>query len=408
MSDKVSKRVSYGFFLLITCYFLSSVFKLGANIVIPYYAEKFHFSSAMNGFLSSSYFFSYALMQLVAGPLCKKYSSTRVVGTSMIVTFIGAVIFAFAPSTFWVFAARLLTGIGMGTIFCGVIQYETEFYTGRSYALAASLAFTATSLGSVCSAAPLHALISAYGIGNAFMILAFIVLVLVVALLLHSRGVKVNNEVNEPIANQICHAVKVISKSKYLIWGTVIWLSYVALQMCYSGMWCTTWAMSAFKDKISLATLNGSAFGIALMVGSFISEYCHRKSRTYIQCCIVLSWVFGLGCSGVLFGHWISKFWVSFAFILLFGFMSGHICVQLVAMCRDKTTSSDNSTITGLWNCLASFSVLFCQWTSGILIGKFGYNKSILIYVIIHLAATIGFTICCGDDRMIINEADRQ
>lgn len=398
MSEK--RNVTYGFILLIVCYFLSSVFKLGANIVIPVYAQKFHFSSAVNGLLSSSYFLSYAFMQLLSGPLCKKYSSTKVVGLSMTVTCLGCLCFAFAKSAVWVFVARLFTGIGMGTIFVGVIEYETENFRGKSFERAASFAFAATSIGSICSAAPLNFLINSVGISLTFVILGLVVFAIVVMLLLFSRDAGSRETEQITIVHQVGHAIRVINASKYLLCGTGLWLTYIAVQMSYSGMWCTSWALEAFKSKSSLAPVNGSACGIALMFGSLFSSMIHKSGRTSSQACSFAGWMVSVSFAFVILFHELGLFWCAFPFILVFGFMAGHLCVQLIAMCRENTSVQDNATVTGYWNALASISVLFAQWSSGILIGKIGYTFSISVYLVIHLIMTIVYCSVCKKEKV--------
>ncbi|HPI98307.1 MAG TPA: MFS transporter, partial [Synergistales bacterium] len=65
--------------LLISAYFFSFFFRVSASVVLPELASRWGMSATLTGFISSLYFYAYALMQPLSGNLNDRFGPLRVV-----------------------------------------------------------------------------------------------------------------------------------------------------------------------------------------------------------------------------------------------------------------------------------------------------------------------------------------
>ena len=395
--------------ILFSAYFLVNFFKQSSNIVIPMFSQMFGFSNSVQGFLTAIYFLPYALVQLSAGALCRRFSSTKVAGCSLLIASLGAACLSYAGGlssvgdvssvgTAWIVLGRFLTGLGTGSIFISVINFENINYSGRKYAVMVGVGFMASSLGTVCSVVPLKLLLDRFGIRYAFMIITVVVASLGLVLVSLKKQGTVDSVGS--IVVELKNASKEIASSRILIWGTIIWAAYVSIQNSYSGMWCTTWASYAFPDMLKYAGVFGTLYALSVMTGCLLAEVCHRKTTSYLQYNIRISYLFAFTFSAVVIAHFISVFGFAVLAVALFGFSTGIISVVPMAVCKEVATEQNCSSISGIWNFAASILVLVVQWTSGVLIDLLEYNRALTVFAVLYLLCTVVFSVRCGKKNL--------
>ena len=143
--------------------------------------------------LGFGYYCAYAVSQLALGAYSVRWGGVRLMlfGGSCFV--LGSILFplgSLCPPgyAYWVmFAARMLTGLGAGTMFPGLAKLLSDLYTGR-FALVFSVVMFIGYLGPICGRTPVLHLVDLVRWRWALEIIAFAALTAFAVLVLASRG----------------------------------------------------------------------------------------------------------------------------------------------------------------------------------------------------------------------------
>lgn len=384
--------------LFFTAYTITAFFKISANIVIPVFQEKFAISSSFAGLISGMYYLPYAFQQLFAAPLSRKFGASKVVGTGFVVAAIGSVLFAFASNAYMVMAGRFLVGVGVGPVFISILQYLTEHFKGREFALYTGLAVTFSGLGQAVASAPLKILIENFGIQNVFLSLSCLMLAVSSTLFLFSKSNRNGSDLEAAnVLKQIGITAKAVIKSPVLILISLSWVFYNSIQHSYQGLWSAKWMTYAFPGKEHLSGLSATMVSIGLMCGTFFSERLKPKTMTRLKCTVRSEYFFAFSAMIISLTHLTSVF-VCLVFDFILGFSVGDICIQQTSFVREISDDSISSSVTGFMNFCSSLGTLFFQWVTGLSVDillikevtpKTAYLETFLAFASINLIITV-------------------
>jgi MFS family permease len=130
--------------------------------------ETFGATGTVIGLLASTYFYAYAGLMIPGGVLIDAYGVRRVVAAGGAVMGIGTLAMAVATSTWALFTGRFLVGAGATVTFVGVLKIAAVWFPPSRFGTLSAISATVGVLGSLTSAAPLAALVSAVGWRGAF------------------------------------------------------------------------------------------------------------------------------------------------------------------------------------------------------------------------------------------------
>ncbi|MCP1677248.1 MFS family permease [Natronocella acetinitrilica] len=138
--------------------------------------------AAMLGNLSALYFYSYAFMQLPTGLLADRWGPRRLLTIGALLTAVGSVLFALAPTLWLAGLGRLLIGGATAVAFVGMIKLASHWMAPERFALAAGMALLIGVMGALGGGIPLAALSEVYdwrwllaAVGGATLLLAAII-----------------------------------------------------------------------------------------------------------------------------------------------------------------------------------------------------------------------------------------
>ncbi|MCQ2397864.1 MAG: MFS transporter [Sphaerochaetaceae bacterium] len=362
--------------LLIT-YFLSAFVKISASVVIPIYQEKLGFTSSLAGFISSMYYMPYAFMQLLTGPLCRKFGPQGVVASGLLLCAAGGVMFGFPSNLYLVIVGRFLMGLGMGVSFISVVSFIQNNFDGRFYGKLMGFSIMICNFGSACSSEPLRALLKIVSERTVFICLSAIMVVLALSLLILGRkDCRRNPEeigASDSLMAQIADSMKIVIHNRYVLCGLLLWVCYNAVLMAYQGLWCVKWTEIIFSGTGYSYGLSGTLIAVGVMIGCVISDNIRFPKNSYAvsvwNVCLANILLFFVA---ILYRKFGSSFFVLLVIDTLYGISTGHICVQETAMVRERTDAVHNATIMGILNFFANLCSQNVQWLTGVMIDRFG------------------------------------
>ncbi|MCC5909975.1 MAG: MFS transporter [Clostridiaceae bacterium] len=101
--------------------------------------KEFHITSTTFGYLGSTYFYVYMMMQIPSGILADTLGARKTVASGTILAAVGSMIFGLAPSIGYVFLGRLLVGLGVSVVLICILKILSQWFMIKEFATMAEL-----------------------------------------------------------------------------------------------------------------------------------------------------------------------------------------------------------------------------------------------------------------------------
>lgn len=143
------------FWCLAFGYILVFFHRLCPAVVATDMMTDLHASGALIGFLSSAYFYPYALMQLPTGLLSDTWGPRRTITLFLCAACAGSVLLGLTTSPTGAIFGRLLVGLGVSTLFVCTLKILAEWFSIREFVTMTGILMAMGGVGSLSAATPL-------------------------------------------------------------------------------------------------------------------------------------------------------------------------------------------------------------------------------------------------------------
>jgi MFS family permease len=243
------KELVVVFITLSAIYTFSMFYRVSSAVIAPDLMAEFHLTAESIGVLSGAFFYSFAILQIPAGPLLDRIGPRIVLTFSALVGAGGALLFGIAHSFPMALAGRILMGAGMASMLMGCLKVFTLRFNPDAFASLSGLIIAVGTMGNVLAASPLAYVASRIGWRMSFILCSLVTALLSAAVFwaLRERVVTSSQKVSATTggAPEIRHSVRLILGS-LAFWqlGAVAFFRYgtfVSLQ----GLWLGLYLMDA-------------------------------------------------------------------------------------------------------------------------------------------------------------------
>jgi MFS family permease len=169
--------------VLIAIYAISQFLRNSIGVIAPDLSAELAMDASTLGLLSSAYFLTFAAAQIPVGIAIDRYGARNTLVVCAIITAIGTALFALAPTSGVLIAARLLIGIGCSSFFMAPLAIYARRFPPERFASLTSIQLGAGSIGTLIATAPLAASAAAIGWRGSFLGLAAITVLVTIALM---------------------------------------------------------------------------------------------------------------------------------------------------------------------------------------------------------------------------------
>ena len=373
-NTRLNSQVWMIYILLVLSYFFSYFFRVSTSVVLPQLQLEWGLSAALVGFISSMYYYTYALMQPLSGVLNDKVGPTRTVGFGLVVTSIGSFIFGLGDSVTSLVCGRLLMGIGLSPMLSGLLVFQGVNFKPEQYAFFSGLSMMIGNFGSVVSVGPLSLALHHWGRGSIFSVLSIIAICVAILLFL-SRTPKSKEEKSMSFFAifklRFWAAFKVIRTSRELQKIIAIWMICFGALMALQGLWAVSWFSSVFPEHAQHASTAASFIGVGVMIGNFLGGWtCKqpgKRSRYITICvyCIAFCWMLLICCFAFSVG-----FVTTTIVAGILGLANGIGFTQFTAAVNEIAPIGRGGSVFGITNCFTFSCVILFQWGTGVIIGN--------------------------------------
>ncbi|HKZ17974.1 MAG TPA: MFS transporter [Geobacteraceae bacterium] len=282
------------FWVLAVSYILVYFHRLCPAVVAVDMMHDLHASGALIGFLSSAYFYPYALMQIPAGLLSDSWGPRRTISLFFVFASAGSLLLGLAPSPFWAIVGRILVGLGVSTLFVSTLKTLAEWFHARKFATMTGILMAMGGVGSYTAAAPLALLSSRFGWRFSFVLVAILTLfmALLVWFIVRDKPSDIglpspaeHAPANKPTEGILKGMGKVLSEAAF--WPIAIWFFFdCAVFFSFGGLWGGPWLMHVYGLSKAQAGQILSMLAVGMMIGSpllsRLSDRVFRGRKTVI------------------------------------------------------------------------------------------------------------------------------
>lgn len=242
------------FCVISTVYFFVYFHRVSTSVIALDLLVTFQTHATALGFMSSMYFYPYALEQPFVGHLSDLIGSRRVVGLWTLVAASGCVLFGLAPSIGWATVGRGLIGFGTGGVYVPAMKAFSQWFRKKEFATMTGLFLAAGNLGAIGATTPLAWTANMWGWRSSFLLIGGVTLGLAFATLLFIQDHEVITESelqkhllrDEQIMSFQNSALRVLSSLRFWILATISF-SVGGTLFTFQGLWATPFLMSILK-----------------------------------------------------------------------------------------------------------------------------------------------------------------
>ena len=336
-------------------YFYEVILRVSPSVMTEQLMEYFQISATSLGWLSTSYYMSYFILQIPCGMIVDKYGPRRVITISSLICVAGTVIFCTQQNFFLAMFGRMMIGVGSACAFISCLKLATDWFAPHRFALVAGVANMMGTLGATLSGRPLATLVNNYGWQNACLCLAAIGLCLapLIWIFVHDKKHAHDHDIS------LKKSLAAILKNKQLwlvgIIGGVLYLPITA----FAELWGVPYLMRVYGINNQVASQATVMIFIGMAIGGPVFSYVSKHLRSYKKTMLLCAFVASLLFVGVSLAD---RFSYNSMFIMLFGigFMIGGQ-VLAFTLARNNTHDRFNGTAMGFTNGLISLVGMIFQ-----------------------------------------------
>jgi len=264
------------FWILAFGYVLVFFHRLCPAVVATDMMADLHAGGTLIGFLSSAYFYPYALMQLPTGLLSDSWGPRKTITLFLAAACIGSILLGLAPSPSWAILGRVLAGLGVSTLFVCTLKILAEWYSLREFATMTGILMAMGGIGSLSAATPMAMASSWLGWRLSFILIGLLTAVIATLIwrIVRDRPAEIGwpspaEHATEkgPPARLSVGVKQVLSLPAF--WPLALWFFFTyGIFAAFAGLWGGPYLMQVYGATKSQTGGILSLIAIGMIIGS--------------------------------------------------------------------------------------------------------------------------------------------
>jgi len=334
-----------GWFFCALFFFYAFILRVAPAVMVDDLMKEFSVGAAILGYLSATYLYIYAALQIPLGLVVDKYGLRGVVAGACALCGIGSIVFSLADSVYLAYLGRGLVGAGAAFSFAGALNMAARWFPSR-FAVLGGWAQMMGSAGGFVGQAPLSLAVATFGWRSCNLSLGIAGLFLAILLLFTVRDPKEDQK----------------SGNNFSIWlglknvcaNTQTWLATLAAAgltgtlLTFGGLWGVPYLMKAREidkpDAASFISIIFVGWAIGAPFFGWLSDRIGRRR-------ILLLW--GTGGAALTTGTTILVPTLSTTLVIVVLFLQGFFSASMIlgfALAKESNPTESSGVALGLIN----------------------------------------------------------
>ncbi len=355
--------VMVGWFFCALFFFYAFILRVAPAVMVDDLMKEFSVGAAILGYLSATYLYIYAALQIPLGLVVDKYGLRGVVAGACALCGVGSIIFSLADSVYLAYLGRGLVGAGAAFSFVGALNMAARWFPSR-FAVLGGWAQMMGSAGGFVGQAPLSLAVAIFGWRSCSLSLGIAGLFLAVLLLFTVRDPKEDQTSGDNFS--IWLGLKNVCANTQTWLATLVAAGLTGALLAFGGLWGVPYFMEARAiDKPDAANFISIIF-VGWAIGApFFGWFSDRIGRRRI---LLLWGTFGAALTTgttIL----VPTLFTTLVIVVLFlqGFFSASMILGF-ALAKDNNPSGSSGVALGLINTFVIGSGAILQPLVGVLL----------------------------------------
>lgn len=408
------------FGVMSSVYFFVYFHRVSTSVIAPDLLATFQTHATALGFMSSMYFYLYAIEQPLVGHLSDTLGPRKVIGLWSLVAVLGCVLFGLSPTMGWAAVGRSFIGFGVGGVYVPAMKALSQWFREKEFATMTGLLLASGNLGAILATTPLAWMASEWGWRSAFLIIGGVTLglALITLFVVQDRDESIESARGTPALKDERFnetrgsTIRILSSLQFWLLAA-LFAGAIGIYFTFQGLWATPFIMSA----LSLDTLRASEFNMLIPIGfvvgapfsGWLADRIFGSRVNMLMCLLVVM----AGIWGILTvaGHRLGTGGMV-ALLLIMGGTGGGFATNIWALVREITPGTILGLTSGLLNPFPLLGPAILQgWTGAILdrVGKIdgiypaiAYREMFMLFLLIVAGC---FVLCAFLKRQLTREA---
>jgi sugar phosphate permease len=393
------------FGVICSIYILVYFHRVTTSVIATDLLAAFQTDAAALGFMSSMYFYLYALEQPLVGYLSDRLGPRRVVAIWSLVAALGCVIFGLAPSIGWAAVGRALIGFGVGGVYVPGLKAIAQWFSRKDLGTMTGMLIGTGNLGAIAATTPLAWMSDTWGWRTTFFFIGGLTVALALIGLFFVKDYRAGDpsppgsvSPGKPLR---ASALQVLKSSWFWV-VAVLFFGVFGGTVSLQGLWATPFLMSLFNLDRNCASMVNIALPVGYMFGApFFGRLGDRIFTDRVHLLTILFFLLACAWFALTFLPRFFGLGGVAALYAIVGWLAGGIATTLWATAQSKIPPAVMGLMSGLMNPFPLLGMAVMQGVTGAIVnraGKIGdvyspegYRNAFLLLLLIVIAC---FSLC--------------
>jgi sugar phosphate permease len=393
------------FGVICSVYILVYFHRVSTSVIATDLLAAFQTNAAALGFMSSMYFYLYAVEQPLVGYLSDRLGPRRVVVLWSLIAALGCVVFGLAPSIGWASVGRALIGFGVGGVYVPGLKAISQWFSRKDLGTMTGMLIGSGNLGAIAATTPLAWMAATWGWRASFFAISALTVVLALVGLFF---VKDYVEKDTP-PTELASSEKPFKPSALHIFSSPWFWVVAALffgvfggTVSIQGLWATPFLMSVFNLDRNYASMINIALPIGYMLGApFFGRLGDRVFPDRVRLLTILCALLACAWFALTFLPRMLGLGGVTALYAVVGLLAGGIGTTLWATAQAKTPPAVMGLMSGLMNPFPLLGMAVMQGVTGAIVNRAGKVGEVYApegyrnaFLLLFLIAAACFVLC--------------
>jgi len=294
MSESRNYKKQFVFFILAGLLGFSSFYRVKIAVIAPQLMREFNIEAEALGLLGSTFFYTFALVQFIVGPLLDRVGSRLVIPVFAFIGGCGAILFAVSKTLMVALIGRMLLGAGMGAMLMGAFKVFTIIFPPNKFSFYAGFLVSFGTMGYIFATTPFVYVNAIIGWRTTLIFAGLITITLAVLL---SKCLKDSNTyIEENIVPNRDNDDQTTYQSFKMVFGFLPFWQSAALSFCRYGAFVSlqgVWLALYLMDVPRYTSIESGnmlfILSIGMIVGGPFAGWCYDRFPKRKKTTIVVS-----------------------------------------------------------------------------------------------------------------------
>lgn len=332
------------------------ILQSSTSVMIPMLMKQFNTNETGIGFLTSSYFYAYLLLQIPGGMLVDRFGARIVLFFSMLLASIACFLFATAHTFATAEISRLMMGAVTAPCVAGGLYIAANWFPLNRFATLVGLTEMLAALGAAFGQTALAVGVTHIGWRQTLIVCAIVGALLtgLILLIVRNRPNRIQSQSLHVEPTPEGHSTGIIRNFITIIQKPQIWLLGLFSGLSFSfisafaGLWAVPTLQGIYSVNLEVAAIGSSMVFLGTAIGAPVLGWlADRIGRRRLIMFVVTSINMVLMLTFVLVPH--LSLWLVFILLIIMGFLAS-VYVLAFAMVREITNTNIRGSAMGFTN----------------------------------------------------------